>query len=69
MMRELALRLPCPVFAAEVFGWHADALEAQGFAYLAVRRARDLPITFPMTTGVREPLPGGVLAGPRARTR
>jgi anhydro-N-acetylmuramic acid kinase len=69
LMRELALRLPCPVFAAEVFGWHADALEAQGFAYLAVRRARDLPITFPMTTGVREPLPGGVLAWPRARTR
>ena len=42
-------------------GWSADALEAQAFAYLAVRCLRGLPITFPTTTGVPRPLTGGVL--------
>ena len=62
LMRELADRLPCPVVAAEAFGWSADAMEAQAFAYLAVRRLKNLPITFPLTTGVKQPLPGGILA-------
>jgi anhydro-N-acetylmuramic acid kinase len=43
-------------------GWSADALEAQAFAYLAVRSLKGLPITFPTTTGVPYPLTGGVLA-------
>ena len=62
LMRELANRLPCPVVLAETFGWSSDAMEAQAFAYLAVRRLKNLPITFPMTTGVEMPLPGGILA-------
>ena len=62
LMRELASRLPCPVVLAESFGWSSDAMEAQAFAYLAVRRLKNLPITFPMTTGVERPLPGGILA-------
>ena len=62
LMRELANRLPCPAVAAEAFGWSADAMEAQAFAYLAVRRLKNLPITFPLTTGVKQPLPGGILA-------
>jgi anhydro-N-acetylmuramic acid kinase len=65
LMRELANRLPCPVVLAETFGWSSDAMEAQAFAYLAVRRLKNLPITFPMTTGVERPLPGGILAGGR----
>ena len=32
-------------------GWSADALEAQAFAFLAVRSMRGLPITFPATSG------------------
>ena len=59
LMRELADRLPCPVVSAEAFGWSADAMEAQAFAYLAVRRLKNLPITFPMTTGVKQTLAGG----------
>jgi anhydro-N-acetylmuramic acid kinase len=39
-------------------------LEAQAFAFMAVRGLRGLPITFPTTTGVPRPLPGGVLARP-----
>jgi anhydro-N-acetylmuramic acid kinase len=46
---------------AETFGWSSDAMEAQAFAYLAARREKNLPITFPMTTGVDK---GGVIAEP-----
>lgn len=50
----------------EAVGWNGDATEAEGFAYMAVRSLRGLPISFPGTTGVPRPLSGGVLH--RART-
>jgi anhydro-N-acetylmuramic acid kinase len=52
------------VETADAAGWSTDALEAQAFAFLAVRGLRGLPITFPTTTGVPRPLTGGVLARP-----
>ena len=55
----LAEHLPCRVAAAETFGWNADAIEAQAFAYLAVRSHRGLPLTFPGTTGVARAMTGG----------
>jgi anhydro-N-acetylmuramic acid kinase len=62
-MRMLAERLkPAPIETAGSVGWSADALEAQAFAYLAVRSLKGLPLTFPTTTGVPRPLTGGVLA-------
>jgi len=65
LMRMLAERLaPASVETADNAGWSADALEAQAFAYLAVRTLRGLPITFPATTGAPKPLTGGVLAEP-----
>jgi anhydro-N-acetylmuramic acid kinase len=65
LMRMLAERLaPATVETADHAGWSADALEAQAFAYLAVRCLRRLPITFPTTTGVPAPLAGGVVAKP-----
>jgi anhydro-N-acetylmuramic acid kinase len=64
-MRMLAQRLaPASVETAGAVGWSADALEAQAFAYLAVRTLHDMPLTFPSTTGVREPMRGGVLVEP-----
>ena len=45
----------------EEIGWNGDMLEAEAFAYLAVCHLRELPITFPSTTGVQRPLTGGVL--------
>jgi anhydro-N-acetylmuramic acid kinase len=61
-MRMLAERLsPARLDTAGTVGWSADALEAQAFAYLAVRTLKGLPLTFPTTTGVPQPLPGGVL--------
>ena len=65
LMRMLAARLACRVAPAEDFGWSAEAMEAQAFAYLAVRSLKGLPLTFPTTTGAPAPLTGGVLA--RAR--
>jgi anhydro-N-acetylmuramic acid kinase len=47
---------------AEAVGLDGDSLEAEAWAYLAVRSLRGLPITFPGTTGVPQPLTGGVLA-------
>jgi anhydro-N-acetylmuramic acid kinase len=37
-------------------------MEAEAWAYLAVRSARDLPLTFPGTTGIRQPVSGGISA-------
>ncbi|MDQ2953401.1 MAG: anhydro-N-acetylmuramic acid kinase, partial [Pseudomonadota bacterium] len=65
LMRLLAQRLaPASVETAESVGWNSDALEAQAFAYLAARSLRGLPITFPTTTGVGNPMSGGVRANP-----
>jgi anhydro-N-acetylmuramic acid kinase len=52
------------VVAASELGWDGDALEAQAFAFLAVRSLRGLPLTYPTTTGVRQPLTGGRLHVP-----
>lgn len=52
------------VVTAASLGWNGDALEAQAFAFLAVRSLRGLPITFPGTTGAPRPLSGGRLDEP-----
>ena len=49
---------------ADAVGWSSQSIEAQAFAYLAVRSLRGLPLTFPGTTGVAAPLIGGVTARP-----
>jgi anhydro-N-acetylmuramic acid kinase len=65
LMHMLAERLaPAKIESAHAAGWSIDSLEAQAFAYLAVRSLRGLPITFPGTTGVKAPLTGGVLVKP-----
>lgn len=47
------------VSAATSVGWQPDALEAQAFAFLAVRSLRGLPLTLPHLTGGRRPVSGG----------
>jgi anhydro-N-acetylmuramic acid kinase len=65
LMRMLRERLaPARVETADQVGWSVDALEAQAFAFLAVRSLMGLPLTFPTTTGVPRPLQGGVLVRP-----
>ena len=43
------------------YGINGDFVESQAFAYLAIRSYLNLPISFPKTTGVREPCTGGAI--------
>lgn len=49
---------------AEEADFDGDAMEAEAWAYLAVRSIKKMPITYPGTTRAPEPLSGGVLALP-----
>jgi anhydro-N-acetylmuramic acid kinase len=64
MMEMLADALDGRLVQAEDCGFDGDAIEAQAFAYLAARRLEDLPLTFPGTTGIAQPLTGGRLSLP-----
>ena len=64
MMKRLQALFQVPVAPVEALGWNGDAIEAQGFAYLAVRSLLGLPLTEPGTTGVPKALTGGVLYRP-----
>ena len=55
LVRLLNYHLRTEITTADAIGWSSAYLEAQAFAYLAVRSLHGLPITFPSTTGVREP--------------
>ncbi len=60
MMGALGERLRAPVKSAEDAGWRGDDLEAECFAYLAVRSLKKLPLSFPNTTRAPAPMRGGV---------
>lgn len=62
IMAMLRTRAKVEAVPAETVGWRGDAIEAECFAFLAVRVLRGLPISFPTTTGAPHPLTGGVLA-------
>ena len=66
LMAMLQTLLPCPVVPTEVVGLNGDMLEAQAFAYLAVRVARGLPTSCPGTTGVAAAVGGGQISRPPA---
>lgn len=50
------------VITAEAAGLDGGAMEAEAWAWLAVRSLKGLPLTWPGTTGVEMPVTGGVLA-------
>ncbi|MDP4824203.1 MAG: anhydro-N-acetylmuramic acid kinase, partial [Aestuariivirgaceae bacterium] len=58
MLRQV---IPARVIAAEEAGFDGDAMEAEAWGYLAVRSLKGLPLSFPGTTKVEEPVTGGVL--------
>jgi anhydro-N-acetylmuramic acid kinase len=65
LMRMLKERLaPAEVETADQVGWSSDALEAQAFAFLAVRSLKGLPLTFRSTTSAPGPMQGGILVKP-----
>ena len=65
IMAALEVAVPVPVAPVESAGLDGDMLEAQAFAFLAVRVLRGLPTSFPTTTGAPAPVCGGVVGYPR----
>jgi len=61
MLAALRGRLNVEVAVAEAAGWDGDAMEAEAFAFLAVRSLRGLPLSLPETTGARRAVTGGAL--------
>jgi anhydro-N-acetylmuramic acid kinase len=59
LMKALAARLATAVEPIETIGYDGDALEAQCFAYLAIRSRRGLPLSLPTTTGAPQAMTGG----------
>lgn len=59
-MRRIKALLGVDVAPISSLGYSGDMLEAQAFAYLAVRSMRGFPLTFPHTTGVSHAVTGGV---------
>lgn len=66
LLAMIADKVGAPVLPAEEFGFDGDGVEAEAWAFLAVRSRLGLPITFPGTTGVSAPLSGGLIAVPSA---
>jgi len=64
LIAMLRAELSVPVAIAEDLGWAGDAIEAQAFAYLGVRSLRQLPLSWPATTGVCQPTSGGLRHDP-----
>ena len=53
-----------PVHDINKTGLNGDSIEAEGFAYMAVRTLLNEPISFPQTTGCRAPTVGGTIVQP-----
>ena len=64
LMDGLRRALEAPADPVEAVGWNGDALEAQAFAWLALRVADGRPTSLPATTGVPVPTTGGVIDRP-----
>ena len=64
LMAELGRRLSVPVEPVEACGLDGDMLEAQAFAFLAVRVAMGLATSCPSTTGVPMAVGGGRISRP-----
>ena len=61
LMGWLSRLLTTPVEPVEAVGWRGDALEAEAFAFLALRSLRGLHLSLPSTTGVGRLVSGGRL--------
>ncbi|MEY4091347.1 MAG: hypothetical protein RLZZ496_529, partial [Pseudomonadota bacterium] len=59
LMERLQNELGVLVAPVENLGWNGDMLEAECFAWLAVRAVKGFILSLPTTTGVPEPMTGG----------
>ncbi len=64
LMNGLSARLGVSVEPIEILGWNGDMVEAECFAWLAVRSLKEFPLSLPSTTGVPLPLTGGAIHFP-----
>ncbi len=67
-LRTGAAAMGADVLLAEDAGFDGDAMEAEAWAYLAIRAEVGLPLTYPGTTGCRGPVSGGVVVRPSKKT-
>ena len=66
-LADLAASRDGTVLAAEDVGLNGDAIEAEAWAYLAIRAHYGLPLSWPTTTGCGKPVTGGVMARPEKK--
>ena len=59
LMEAIGTRARITPVMAEAVGWRGDAIEAECFAFLAMRVLQGLPVSYPATTGVPQPQTGG----------
>jgi anhydro-N-acetylmuramic acid kinase len=59
VLKQHAAKHGAQLFLAHEMGWDNGGLEAELIAYAAVRHHRNLPLTYPNTTGVQSPQVGG----------
>jgi len=64
LLAMLRARAGATVLRGDDVGWRPDSIEAEAFAYLAVRALKGLPLSFPTTTGVPKPTTGGIIVKP-----
>ena len=64
LMAGLRANLDVEVLDVDTAGFDGDMLEAQAFAYLAVRSQKGLALSAPQTTGVKAALSGGQVSTP-----
>ena len=60
IINEIALETKIQCKNIDDYNLRGDAIEAEAFAFLAIRSLNDLPLSFPSTTGVKHPVTGGV---------
>ena len=60
MMEQIEILTGIKTHSTDVLGWNGDAMEAEGFAYMAVRSLLNESISFPKTTGCTSPVSGGI---------
>ena len=61
LVKSIEEKINFPLKLIDDFGINGDFVESQAFAYLAIKSYLNLPISFPETTGVREPCTGGTI--------
>ena len=63
-MKQLNSTTKISCSKVEDYGFRGDAIEAEAFAYLSARCFKNLPLSYPFTTGVKEPTLGGIKISP-----